>query len=137
MERTKRRRLRAIVRIKGAVATVKLEGSGGVLETAAVRQTLQTLADQGVMRLLADLSELDYAGSLAVGAVLAGFVKSCPSRFRIELISSGPAVNEALANRGLSDVLRTAENRSDALDRWKTVPISVEQEVQTKVVIEK
>lgn len=122
--------LTTVVRIENGTALVSIRGSGGVHHAEEILPMLETVVAQGIDRIVVDLGELEYPAALAVGAALAGFVKSCPSSVWIELLASRPQDRDILTSRLLSG--RAAK----AGCGWRTISVSWEAEERQPVRVD-
>ncbi len=131
--------LTAVVRIENGTALVSIRGSGGVHHAEEILPMLETAVAQGIDRIVVDLGELEYSAAPAVGAVLSGFVRSCPTPVRIELLASRPQDRDILTSRLGEDKMqrRLFSGRSaKAGCGWRTIPVSWEAEERQPVHVD-
>jgi anti-sigma B factor antagonist len=77
-------------------AILRLHGSAGITEIAALRVALESLVRQNVPTIVLDLSDLHYVASIAVSAVAAGICQASADRNRIRLAAPSPGVLDVL-----------------------------------------
>lgn len=131
--------LTTVVRIENGTALVSIRGSGGVHHAEEILPMLETVVAQGIDRIVVDLGELEYPAALAVGAALAGFVKSCPSSVWIELLASGPQDRDVLTSKLGEDKMqrRLVSGRAAKGEcGWRTISVSWEAEERQPVRVD-
>jgi anti-anti-sigma factor len=78
-------------------AILRLHGSAGITEIAALRVALESLVRQNVPTIVLDLSDLHYVASIAVSAIAAGICRASGVRNRIRFAAPLPGVCDVLA----------------------------------------
>jgi len=80
----------------GPAVVIRLRGSAGLTQADRLRQTLEELCEREVSLIVLELSELEFIGSLGLGAIVYGHLRGRHHGARIHLVSPPPAVREML-----------------------------------------
>jgi len=94
---------------------IKLHHLGSVLQAQRVRRELDALIADGNRHIILDVTDLDYTGSVAAAAVIAGYAKHAPLGVRIGIVADEPAVGETLAHNGCAEWLDVYLTADEAL----------------------
>lgn len=97
------------------IAFLRLHGSAGIAEAAAVRHALRKLFRQGVERIVIDLRDLHYVASVAVAAVAAGLCRAEAHRHRVRLAVASAAVRHVLTGSRLTRWIRVYPSAAAAM----------------------
>ena len=100
---------------RDGVVLVKLHHLGSVLQAQRIRRELDGLISGGHGRIALDVTDLDYAGSVAAGGVLAGYAKRAAAGVRIGIIADEPEVAQTLARNGCAQMLDVYASVAEAV----------------------
>jgi anti-anti-sigma factor len=94
--RGRKRLLEVELEVHGRSAVLRLHGSAGITEVAALRVVLDSLLRQGASAIVLDLSDLHYVAAAAASAIAAGICGRRPGGERIRLAAPSPSVLDVL-----------------------------------------
>jgi anti-anti-sigma factor len=106
MWRGRRRLLEVRLETNAEVAILRLHGSAGITEAAALRAALESLVRQRTPTIVVDLSDLHYVACAAAAAVAAGLCRSDSDRDRIRLAAPSAEVLDVLTRSRVSECVR-------------------------------
>jgi len=99
-----------------AHATVlRVSGSADMAAAEELREGLQGLVDRQVPLIVIDLSELEFIGSMGLGAIVWGHLRSRHHQGEIRLVSPRPAVRQMLEITCLTKVFPIYETVEQAV----------------------
>ena len=99
---------------RGEMVLVKLHHLGSVLQAQRIRAELDGLISDGHERIALDVTDLDYAGSVAAAGVLAGYAKRASAGVRIGIVADEPEVAEMLTRNGCAEMLDVFSSVAEA-----------------------
>jgi anti-anti-sigma factor len=92
--------------IRPGIAFLRLHGSAGVTEAAAVRVALENLVRQGIGAIVVDLGDLHYVASVAIAAIAAGICRAKADRDRVRLAAPSADVRDILTRSRAARCMR-------------------------------
>ncbi len=92
-------------RARDELVLIKLHHLGSVLQAQRIGKELDDIVSHGHRRIALDVTDLDYAGSVAAAGVLAGYAKRARKGVRVGIIADEPEVGETLAGNGCAELL--------------------------------
>ena len=87
---------------RGDAVVVKVDGSVAMAEAEQLRAVLEDLAAQRVPLIVLDVSEMDFIGSVGLGAIISGHLKCRHHRGQIKLVNPTEPVRELLETTRLN-----------------------------------
>ncbi len=136
MQNKARKTLRIVTEIERSTAVVTVLDCGGIRQAEQLREPLQRLVDQGLRNILVRMGNIHFCGAVAVGAVLAGFVRTLPLSVNLRLIALGAEASRAMNGHGLTDLLDSRRNhnaKNSDMPTWRTIPVTVEADLPIRV----
>ena len=94
---------------------VRLAGSAEMTEADRLRDRLEDLADQGVPRIVLDLSDVDFIGSPGLSAIVHGYLSARDRQGDLRLAAPQPAVLEVLRRARLTRLFPIYDSAEEAL----------------------
>ena len=112
-------RLRIETEQQGEAAVVRLAGSADMAEVAQLNRELDGLFRQGLHRLVVDVSRLEFASSMALGALIRSHHLCREAQGRMVLVGPGPRLRGVLATTRLTELFEIADSVDDALTQCR------------------
>jgi anti-sigma B factor antagonist len=98
-------------------AIVRLSGEVDISTAPRVKQEITDLLDQGYIKLLVHLDEVDYLDSTGLAVLLSGLRRAMDQGGHLGLICSRPSVLRILEISGLDRIFTLYPNETDALEQ--------------------
>jgi anti-anti-sigma factor len=102
--------------LPGGGRVVSAAGELDVAAAGGLRERLRGALDQGVSRLVLDLTEVDFIDSLSVAAIVGTHRRMAPGG-RLVVVSTHPYVQLVFEAAGVLGVIEVVADRTTALDR--------------------
>lgn len=100
---------------QGEAVVIRLAGSADMAEVTLLNRELDGLFRQGQYRLVIEVSGLEFASSMALGALIRSHHQCRAAQGRMVLVSPAPRLQGVLATTRLTQLFEIAENVDDAL----------------------
>jgi len=101
-------------RAVGEAAVLAMCGSADMTTADRVRTAIESLLDRGYRKIVLDMGDMDFICSMALGAIIAGHVRSKRSNGSIRLANPQPAIRQLLDTTCLTKLLPVFETVEQA-----------------------
>ena len=99
----------------GPAAVVRISGAADMAAAERLRETLDELTQKQVTLIVLDLSGLEFIGSMGLGAIVYGHLRSRHRRGQIRLVNPQPVVREVLETTRLTQLFSIYESVDQAM----------------------
>lgn len=99
----------------GEAVVVRLHGRVTQREAGRVERALLDRVEEGVVRIVMDISDVPLISSAGLGALMAAYKACKPKGGCVRLVGTQPLVRQVLGTTKLSKLLRSYDSVSEAL----------------------